>query len=59
MEMMEKNLARQTGVAMKLQPSQHPKFQEEWVRVQSQLDDQYGRALGQLKELVEQRLTIA
>jgi len=57
MEMMEKNLARQTGVAMKLQPSQHPKFQEEWARVQSQLDDQYGRALGQLKELVEQRLT--
>lgn len=59
MEMMEKNLARQTGVAMKLQPSQHPKFQEEWVRIQGQLDDQYGRALAQLKELIAQRLTTA
>jgi len=59
MEMMEKNLARQTGVAMKLQPSQHPKFQEEWARIQNQLDDQYGRALMQLKELIEQHLTAA
>lgn len=58
MEMMERNLAKQTGVAMKLQPSQHPKFQEEWVRIQSQLDDQYGRALKQLKELVEKHLAL-
>ncbi|MGV1100448.1 DUF6657 family protein [Thiovibrio sp. JS02] len=57
MEMMEKNLAKQTGVAMKLQPAQHPKFQEEWGRIQSQLDEQYGRALQQLKALVEQHLT--
>ena len=56
MELMEKNLARQTGVAMKLQPSQHPKFQEEWGRIQSQLDEQYGRALTQLKTMVEELL---
>lgn len=57
MEMMEQNLAQQTGVAMKLEPSQHPKFQEEWQRVQTELNDQYGRALEQYKGMVEQHLT--
>jgi hypothetical protein len=52
MEMMEQNLARQTGVAMKLQPSQHPKFQEEWARLKEELNDQYANALEQLKEMV-------
>lgn len=56
MEMMEKTLAQQTGMAMKLSPSQHPKFQEEWQRVQGELNQQYGRALDQHKQLVEQRL---
>lgn len=56
MEMMEQNLAKQTGRAMKLQPSQHPKFQEEWARIQGQLNEQYGQALKQLKDLVEQHL---
>ncbi|MFZ5775937.1 MAG: DUF6657 family protein [Thermodesulfobacteriota bacterium] len=57
MELMEQNLARQTGMSMKLQPSQHPKFQEEWSRLQAQLDDQYGRALSQLKAMTEELLT--
>lgn len=57
MEMMEQNLARQTGMAMKLEPSQHPKFQEEWQRIKTELNDQYGRALNQHKEMVEQYLT--
>ncbi|MFA7346949.1 MAG: DUF6657 family protein [Desulfurivibrionaceae bacterium] len=56
MAMMEQNLAKQTGMAMKLQPSQHPKFQEEWARIQGQLNDQYGKALQQLKDLVENYL---
>ena len=56
MAMMEQNLAKQTGMAMKLQPSQHPKFQEEWARIQGQLNDQYGQALQQLKDLVEHHL---
>jgi hypothetical protein len=56
MAMMEQNLAKQTGMAMKLQPSQHPKFQEEWARIQGQLNDQYGKALQQLKDLVEHHL---
>ena len=58
MAMMEQNLAKQTGMAMKLQPSQHPKFQEEWARIQGQLNEQYGQALQQLKDLVEHHLTM-
>ncbi|MFH7320127.1 DUF6657 family protein [Desulfurivibrio sp. D14AmB] len=47
---MEGNLARQTGVAMKLSPEQHPKFQEEWQRIQDELNLQYGRAVEQHKQ---------
>ncbi len=56
MALMEQNLAKQTGRAMKLQPAQHPKFQEEWARIQGQLNEQYGQALQQLKDLVEHHL---
>lgn len=59
MEMMEKTLAQQTGMAMKLSPAQHPKFQEEWQRLQGELNQQYGRALEQHKQLIAQRLTLA
>ena len=59
MEMMEKTLAQQTGMAMKLNPAQHPKFQEEWQRLQGELNQQYGRALEQHKQLIEQRLALA
>jgi len=58
MGQMEQKLAAQTGMAMKLQPEQHPKFQEEWLRVQEELNAQYGRALAQYKELVQQRLGV-
>ena len=58
MALMEQNLAKQTGQAMKLQPSQHPKFQEEWARIQGQLNEQYGKALQQLKDLVENHLAM-
>jgi len=47
---LEGNLARQTGVAMKLSPEQHPKFQEEWQRIQDELNLQYGRAVEQHKQ---------
>lgn len=56
MEMMEQNLAQQTGMAMKLEPSQHPKFQEEWQRIKTEMNEQYGQALDQHKEMVEQYL---
>lgn len=49
MAALEGNLARQTGMAMKLSPEQHPKFQEEWLRIQDELNAQYGRALEQHK----------
>jgi len=58
MALMEQNLAKQTGQTMKLQPSQHPKFQEEWARIQGQLNEQYGKALQQLKDLVENHLAM-
>lgn len=58
MEILEQNLSQQTGVQMKLQPSQHPKFAGEWQKIQIELTDQYGRALSQYKGLIEQRLAV-
>jgi hypothetical protein len=52
MAMLEKNLAKQTGMSMKLQPAQHPKFQEEWNRLKVELNNQYGRALEQHKQML-------
>lgn len=57
-EMMEQNMAQQTGVSMKLEPAQHPKFAEEWQKLNGQLNEQYGQALTQYKEQVEQHLGI-
>jgi hypothetical protein len=37
---------------MKLQPAQHPKFQEEWNRLKVELNNQYGRALEQHKQML-------
>ncbi|MCB2183460.1 MAG: hypothetical protein KQH63_15610 [Desulfobulbaceae bacterium] len=58
MAMMEQNLAQQTGVQMKLEPAQHPKFAEEWQKILIELNEQYGRALDQYKEHIEQRLRV-
>lgn len=57
MGMMEESLTQQTGVQIKLEPSQHPKFAEEWQRVMTEMNEQYGRALKQYKEFISQRLT--
>jgi len=59
MMLMEENLAQQTGIKMKLQPSQHPKFAEEWQRIQLELSDQYGRAVEQYKEFIAKHLAAA
>lgn len=56
MNAMEQNLAQQTGVSMKLEPSQHPKFAEEWIKLCGQLNEQYTQALTQYKRHVEQHL---
>jgi hypothetical protein len=57
MGQLEAAMAQKTGMAMKLKPSQHPKFQEEWQRILTQLNDQYGNALNQYKAQIEQYLT--
>jgi len=56
MGQVEAALTQQTGMAMKLKPSQHPKFQEEWQKILTQLNDQYGNALNQYKKQVESYL---
>ena len=60
-QQMEQALAQQTGQAglgMKVDPALHPKFQEEWSRVKSDLDAQYNQVLDQHKDLVAQRFLL-
>ncbi len=60
-QQMEQAMAQQTGQAglgMKADPTQHPKFQEEWARIKSDLDSQYNEALQQHKDLVAQRFSV-
>lgn len=57
MEQLEQSMAKKTGIAVKMEPSKHPKFQEEWLRLCGELDEQYGRAIAQHKALIEQRLS--
>ncbi|KPJ97735.1 MAG: hypothetical protein AMJ60_10440 [Desulfobacterales bacterium SG8_35] len=60
-QQMEQALAQQTGqkgLGMKVDPTLHPKFQEEWSRVKSDLDNQYNQVLQQHKELVAQRFSV-
>ncbi|MFC1837505.1 DUF6657 family protein [Thermodesulfobacteriota bacterium] len=61
-QQMEQALAQQTGQAglgMKVDPAMHPKFQEEWTRVKSDLDSQYNQALDQQKGFVAQSFSVA
>lgn len=51
---LQQALAQQTGMQMKISPSQHPKFQEEWQKVVAQMDDQYLNALQQYKDAINQ-----
>jgi len=60
-QQMEQALAQQTGQAglgTKVDPTMHPKFQEEWSRVKSDMDTQYNQALDQYKDLVAQRFSV-
>lgn len=60
-QQMEQALAMQTGqkgMGMKMDPKQHPKFQEEWTRIKTDLDEQYNQVLQQHKEVVAQRFSI-
>lgn len=49
---LQQSMAQQTGMKMKITPRQHPKFNEEWQRVQAQLNDQYLNALDQYKNAI-------
>jgi len=51
---LQQTLAQQIGMQMKISPSQHPKFQEEWQKVLAQMDDQYLNALKQYKDAINQ-----
>jgi hypothetical protein len=60
-QQMEQAMAQQTGQAglgMNVDPKLHPKFQEEWMKVKSDLDTQYNQALDQHKDLVAQRFLV-
>jgi hypothetical protein len=52
----EAGLGRQPGMKIKIDPAQHPKFKEEWQRLQVELNTQYGRAIDQYKAVIEQQL---
>jgi ferritin len=61
-QQMEQALAQQTGQAglgTKVDPSLHPKFQEEWSRIKGEVDEQYGQALEQHKNMVAQKFLVA
>lgn len=60
-QQMEQALSKQTGqkgLGLKVDPMLHPKFQEEWSKIKSDLDDQYNKVLQQHKELVAQRFSV-
>ena len=60
-QQMEQAMVQQTGQAglgMKVDPALHPKFQEEWSRIKSDLDSQYNQALDQHKDLVVKRFSV-
>jgi hypothetical protein len=60
-QQMEHALSKQTGqkgLGLKVDPMLHPKFQEEWSKIKSDLDDQYNKVLQQHKELVAKRFSV-
>jgi len=55
----EQLLAQQMGGrtdGIQIDPTTQPKFQEEWGRVEAELDGQYNQALAQYREQLQQRL---
>lgn len=57
MPQLEAAMAQKTGQQVKLQPSQHPKYQEEMQKALDDLNGQYSRAIAQHKQMVVQILT--
>lgn len=58
-QQLEQAVAQQAGQAetvFKIDPTRHPKFQEEWQRIMDGLNEQYGSVLEQHKAIIAQRL---
>lgn len=54
MAQMEQSMAQQTGMNLNLDPANHPKFAEEWQKLSSGLQEQYGNPLEQYKGAIKQ-----
>jgi len=57
----EQLLAQQSGMrseGLRIDPTMQPKFQEEWSRIQAELDGQYNQALMQHRQVLAQRLAL-
>lgn len=61
-QQMQQALAQQGGTAgmdaSKVEPTMHPKFQEEWSRIKADLDNQYNNVLQQHKGLIAGKLSV-
>ena len=60
-QQVEQALTQQAGstpLGVKVDPRMHPKFQEEWSKVKSDLDGQYNQVLQQHKGVVAQRFSV-
>ena len=55
-EQFAQQMGQQNGVGGKVEPSQHPKFIEEWQKAMGELNEQYGNALQQYKSHIQQVL---
>lgn len=55
-QQLEQAVVRQTGRAVKMDAARHPKYQEEWLRIKGELDEEYGRAIEQHKLLISKRI---
>ncbi len=54
---LEQLIAQQTGMppdGLNIDPTTEPKFKEEWGKIETELDGQYGRALEQYKDQLNQ-----
>ncbi|MGO0123255.1 hypothetical protein [Desulfothermobacter acidiphilus] len=47
-------MERQLGVRVKIEPEQHPLFQEEWLRLEGELNSQYENILAEQKKKIKE-----
>ncbi len=49
---LEKAVSEEIGTQVKLSPEAHPQFQEEWRKIKEHLDNEYGRHLEYVKNIL-------